>query len=319
MALFDDVPRTDLDAASHGEPLWTYINRSARPEIAHARTLIEGWFQRLCSVKQISVLELVRSTDNQKFVAGLWELCLHELFTRLGYTVKCEPTVGQGRNIDFLVQREASAFYLEATIARKSDAERGADARRERIYRELDKIKSISFLIGITIDSAGPNDMRNLAGLRAQLEQWLSSLDPAAAERQWQVDGEGPTYSWGDGAGWSLVFEAVPTKPELWGKPVERPLGLFIDETGGLVNDERPLRRALNGKRPSRYGDLSLPYVVAVDEEPFALGDEEWHRMNVLFGHDAVQYGGGQTRSVRMPDGFWRGPGARPQNRRVSA
>jgi hypothetical protein len=64
---------------------------------------------------------------------------------------------------------------------------------------------------------------------------------------------------------------------------------MLMDETGGLIKDERPLRGALSRKRPSRYGDLALPYVVAISEEPF--DGDAWHRQNVLFGHEAVEYG----------------------------
>jgi hypothetical protein len=95
---------------------------------------------------------------------------------------------------------------------------------------------------------------------------------------------------------------------------------MFIDETGGLIDDERPLRRALKRKRPSLYGDLSLPYVIAVSEQPFSIGDESWHRTNVLFGQEAVEYGPGRpVRTVYVPDGIWRGPRPRPRNRRMSA
>jgi hypothetical protein len=96
---------------------------------------------------------------------------------------------------------------------------------------------------------------------------------------------------------------------------------MFMDEPGRLFEDEKPLRRALDRKRPNRYGvDLRLPYVVAINEHSFGFGDKELHRMDVLFGHLAVQFGQGrETRSVRMPDGFWLGPGSLPQNRRFAA
>lgn len=34
-------------------------------------------------------------------------------------------------------------MFVEATIARSSDTERAADARRNRIYRELEKINTM--------------------------------------------------------------------------------------------------------------------------------------------------------------------------------
>ncbi len=88
-----------------------------------------------------------------EFDAAFWELYLHELFTRLGYEVACEPTLPNGRKIDFF---SAAAMPLST--------------------------------------------------------------------------------------------ETFPNKPEFRDQPVERPLGMFFDETGGVIRDEGPLVRALKRK-----------------------------------------------------------------------
>jgi hypothetical protein len=266
-------------------------------------------------------LRRLRSGNDQEFDAGFWELYLHELFTRLGYEIDCEPLLANGRKIDFLLRRGTSAFYVEATTAGRSGDRRGADARRDRIYRELDQVQTSAFMMGINIDDAGSGDLPRLAALRGKLQDWLDSLDPDEVQRQWESSGEIPTYPWEDNSGWKLVFEAFPNKPEIRSEPVERSLGMFFDSTvGGLIRDEDPLTHALKRKQPSRYGTLAWPYVVAVREMPFAPNDTESHRTNVLFGRSALQYRGGcDPRWVRVGDGIWRGPGARPRNRRLAA
>ena len=46
-----------------------------------------------------------------------------------------------------------------------------------------------------------------------------------------------------------------------------------------------------------------MPYVIAVSERPFSIGDESWHRTNVLFGQEAVEYSAGRpVRTVYLPD-----------------
>ena len=90
--------------ADHGEPHWNFLNRSARAEMQQARERIEAWLGRLCPAMQAQVRNRLRSND-QQFTAGLWELYLHELFTRLGYDITCASPVGNGRNIDFLLRR----------------------------------------------------------------------------------------------------------------------------------------------------------------------------------------------------------------------
>jgi hypothetical protein len=319
--VFDNVTRSYLGPREHGESQFAYLNRSARPQFEAARRRVDEWFSRLCVGLKPGVLQRLRNSNDQEFDASFWELYLHELFIRLGYEIDCEPVLPNGRKIDFLLRRGRSVIYLEATTAGKSDDRRGADARRDRIYRELNQIRTSAFMIGVNIEHAGSGDIPRLAMLRGRLQGWLDGLDADGAQRQWEAEGEVPTYRWEDDSGWELTFEAFPNKPELRSQPVERPLGMFFDSTvDGVIRDEDPLTRALKRKQPSRYGSLAWPYVVAVREIPFIPDDTESHRTNVLFGRSAVQYGDGyDPRWVRLGDGIWRGPSARPRNRRLAA
>lgn len=99
--VFDDITRNDLGPRDHGEPQFAYLNRSARPQSEMARRRVDEWFSRLCPGLKGGVFQRLRSGDDQKFDAGFWELYLHELFTRLGYEIACEPTLPNGRKIDF--------------------------------------------------------------------------------------------------------------------------------------------------------------------------------------------------------------------------
>lgn len=308
-----------MGPAFHGEPHWSYLNRSGREQFAMARDRINDWFSHLCRDLQTGVRQRLQSDDDQEFVSAFWELFLHETFIRLGYTVTCEPVLPSGRKIDFLVAREESSMFVEATIAHSSVGERAAGARRNRVYRGLQKVNTNAFMLGVEIERAAPRDLPNIGQLRTTLEAWLAGLDPDAVLAAQAASGAFPALPW-EADGWSMIFEAYPLKPEHRGSRVERPLGSFMDETGGAIDDETPLRRALNRKAASRYGTLDRPYVVAVCEYSFAHGDSDWHRNNVLFGHQAVAFGDGRPpRSVRRPDGHWRGPGQRPRNRRLSA
>lgn len=316
-ATADDTPR------GHAEPLSTFLARSTRSEAVRARALIGEWIERLCAGFASDVICRLQSTDDQEFTAGFWELYLHEMFVQLGYGIECEKPLPNGSRIDFLLSRGDNAFYVEATIARKSADEQAADSRRNRIYEELDKVRSSNFMLGITIETAATRDLPRLQALRRRLDRWLTGLGPDDAARKFEEEGELPSFPWAD-SGWSLEFKAIPSKPEFRDVEADRALGMFMDETGGLIDDERLLLRALKRKRASKYGELALPFVVAICESPFSLRDNsESHRMNVFFGHHAVQYtqGPGERalRWIRTEDGFWRGPGGSARNRRVAA
>jgi hypothetical protein len=319
--VFDSGTRTYQGPRDHGESQFAFLNRSGRPPFVAARRRIDEWYSRLCDGLKEGVIQRLRSGDDRSFDAAFWELYLHELFSRLDYEISCEPTLPNARKIDFLLRRGDAAFYLEATAAGISNERRGADARRDRIYRELNQINTTSFMLGISIDEAGPGDAPRLARLRDDLGAWLSSLDPDDVVRQWEAHGEVSSYSWSGGGGWVITFDALPNKPELRDDPVDRPLGLFVDYTADIVRGETALARALKDKQPSGYGDLPLPYVVAVNETfllPFH--SPESHRVNVMFGTPKPSYlDGSGLHWVRQGNGFWRGPGAHPRNRRLAA
>jgi hypothetical protein len=319
--VFDSGTRTYQGPRDHGESQFTFLNRSGRPPFEAARRRIDDWYSRLCDGLKESVRQRLVSGEDRRFDAAFWELYLHELFTRLCYEISCEPTLPNGRKIDFLLRRGDAAFYLEATAAGISNEQRGAGARRDRIYRELNQVKATAFMLGISIDQAGPGDAPRLARLRDELEAWLAGLDPDEVVRQWEAYGEVPSYSWPGGGGWVITFDALPNKPELRGQPVDRPLGLFVDHTANTVRGETPLVRALKDKQPSGYGDLPLPYVVAVNETSLIPFDSpEPHRANVMFGTPKPGYiDGSSLHWVRKGDGFWRGPSALPRNRRLAA
>lgn len=319
MTGFGTRARTDTDSAVHGESHSRYLDRSARHEFESARDRIESWVSRYPAPSRSRLAARLRSDDDQEVKAAYWELYLHELFVRLEFDIECDFKLPNGKDVDFFLHRDDDGVFVEATVAARSVDEQAADKRRDRVYVELDKVSTPGFMLGVEIESAGSADMKNLATLRLKLEQWLLSLDADEVIDRWERLGEGPSYTWTGTDGWLLTFDAFPSKPELRGIPVGRPLGMFSDETGCLIDDERPLLRALQGKRPSRYGTVDVPYVVAINEVPFALGDSEYHRMNTLFGHSALAYGGGlPTRWIREPNGFWRGRSG-PQNRRLAA
>lgn len=182
-------------------------------------------------------------------------------------------------------------------------------------------MRSRSFMLGIHVETAGDSDLPNVGALCRELQAWLDGLDPDAVSTEYIAsDGDYPEQTWTN-EGWRITFQAIPVKPEARKEEPREILGLFMDETGGAVDDETPLLNALNGKRPRRYGELDHPYVLAVCEYPFLMSNDGWHRKNALFGRSAIRFGGNldQPEWTRLGGGFWRTGSGEPLNTRVSA
>ncbi len=132
-----------------------------------------------------------------------------------------------------------------------------------------------------------------------------------------------PHYTW-DYDGWRIVFFAIPRAREEPGKPDETVLYHFWDAR--RVEAQIALKDALDEKA-DRYGQLELPYVIAVDV--LAIDSIGTDIGEILFGKEVALIDTQSdtatiTRSPLLPDrprsenGLWFGRNG-PKNQQVSA
>ncbi len=325
MRLFDEMERNDHELAQYAEPLFAYLNRTARVEFATIRRELEEWFARYPASNQAELRARFRSHIDSQHQAAFFELFLHELLLRLGCQVTVHPTVlSVARTPDFLVKSpEGEAFYVEATIAtNESAAEAAARARINAVYDALNRrVDSPDFFLWIEVDGnpATPPPARRIASF---VSARLASLNPDEIAKLYETGRieEIPRWSF-EHEGWKIEFKPIPKKPEARGKPEVRPIG--VQSTGVRWVDHRiPIREAIVEKA-GRYGDLDLPYVVAVNVLEFI---NKIDVMEALFGKEQFTIAFSQSkptepvdiRASRLPNGAWTGTGG-PRYTRVSA
>jgi hypothetical protein len=316
-SIFDDAPRADTSPARHAESRFTFLNRAAGPVFDRVRSLLEGWFVDYPETGRADVRSRLRSDDDRTFVGAFWEMYQAQALRGMGFTLSFHPDVpGTSKHPDFLVEDDGRAFYLETTVASTSNAERAADRRRGTLYDALNQIVSPNFFLGVEIESEGslaPSTRR----LRNELMAWLQSLDPDELMALGDLEAVRDRHShlWEE-AGWRVRIWPIAKSRGRRGKP-GRTVGLYSPE-GGFVDSKGPIRRAVREKA-SRYGQLDLPYVVAVLVESTFIDEEDV--LDALFGSVAVQIDvvdRARARTVRLRDGAWMAR-AGPTRTRVSA
>jgi hypothetical protein len=324
LRVFDDVPRSDGEPATYSDTTFGFLNRVAGAYWDRLRALIETWFERLCDDAKPNVLGRLRSGDDRQFDAAFWELYCHESLLRLGYSVECEPEMaGSGRRPDFLAENADGRFLLEATVCASADEAVAAERRQGQVFDALNQTDTPNFFLHVEVARIGEEA---LAGgpLRREVEQWLATLDPdevaaVLARGGSLLSPDMPTFTWED-KGWGLVLRPLPKKESARGQPGLRPIGMSGPGSAYIVDDVSPLKRAVREKA-SAYGELEVPYIVAVLTRGF--GAEDFDVKGALFGSERITLvdtpaGGFDARTSRDADGAWYGPrGA--QNRRVSA
>jgi hypothetical protein len=119
IAAFDDIRREGQEPASHLVSQFDYLNSSGRPEAAAVRDLIDRWLANYPAPNRPDMILRLRSREDILHRSALFELLMHAVLLRQGFTVVAvEPELANRRAPDFLVEApDGSRFYLEATLA----------------------------------------------------------------------------------------------------------------------------------------------------------------------------------------------------------
>jgi len=250
-------------------PVFTYdsLNKSERPECKAIRRTLESWFADFPEEEKAEFRRRFNSGVDHNFYSAFFELYLHELLRGLGCKVKVEPPVnGVKTHPDFLVEAPSGdTFYLEATDVIDPEELTGNMAL-QKVLDILKKIEHPNFFVE-PIGRIPPlplpeNDIRRF------VEEQLASLDYEQAARDYKEKGKAGrpirVYRWKD---YSLTFCFIPKLGQCRGKitGVIPLLQIGDPVCVPLRGEDGPITQKIKDKRPSRYGDLRQPYIIAID------------------------------------------------------
>jgi len=284
--LFNEMNRDFTGPKFYAESIFNYLNRSARLESKRIRDLLEQWFERFPSENQDVLRARIRSKDDRQHLGAFYELYLHELFSKSGFNVEIHPAVNnKTTHPDFRVLKDGKPLlYLEATLAALSDKDMSAKAREEQVYDAINRMKLPNFFIRVKVRGA-PTTNPPGAKMRSFLENKLSNLDPNMVTKQLeQGDLEAlPSWNWKHND-WQVNFSPIPKKPEARGKPGVRPIGLQMQSRWHTPHIG--IRDSIRDKA-TKYGELDLPYIVAINVTD-EFGVDESDICNALFGEEQI-------------------------------
>lgn len=323
MGLFDEIERRDEGPARHAEPQFAYLNRSARAMFSRTRQVLETWFSRYPVSEQADLRARFRSKNDPQHLSAFFELFLHQLVLRLGCSVTIHPSPGESttRRPDFLAESPSgSRFYIEAVVVTgESEKDAAATARMNAVYDALDRLDSPNFFIGMEL-RGGPKTPPRAGAMRSFLRERLAPLDPDQITQLVQSAGFHALPRWRfEHMGWEIDFFPIPKSPRARGKPGVRPIGMRMGEA--LWSDpSAAIRNAIVGKA-GQYGDLDLPYAIAVNA--LEAGVDRIDIMEALFGREKFTVkltpsGPSEPEMTRELDGVWTSPSG-PRYTRVSA
>ena len=313
MRLFGRYERSDASRSPECEDMFTFLNRSARPDVVNIRAEIERWFKSYPADNQAELLSKFR--NRRQHGSAWWELYLHRLFTLLGFEVEVHPELdGVSTRPDFEVTRPTGQFLLEAATTEAGIVEPGRDGTREGwIIDALNAAPHANFFVSLRFRLVGQQRPRNVE-IAGPVAAWLDGLE--ADEILATSNFPEQEFVFRD---WRIRLRAIPKSPEWRGVHDGDVLVGMGPATGGFVNDRERMLAKLRDKS-GKYGAPGLPIVVAVNL--LSTFGEERAVEQALFGSLAIHVpiGGDPTsaETFRQQDGFWMRDG-QPLATRVSA
>ncbi len=208
----------------------------------------------------------IKARFKTDFSAAFFELFLHELFLKEGYTLIPHPEVsGTAKRPDFLIKGNGIEFYLEAKEATdKSDSERSVANLHGQLYDQLNETKSPNFFLQIKDIEFKSNKAPSGRKIRRYLENELVKFDPDIIEAKLKTQGLNSvdTINFEDESV-KLEIALIPKSPKNRGKKGVRPIGMypFYSLWGG---SDDSIKSAIE-KKATRYGVPSRPYVICIN------------------------------------------------------
>lgn len=248
---------------------------------------MEEWFQRVPAEVQRDLLPRLTSKDDSQHQDALFELYLHELLLRMGYTVEHHLTVsGQGHRPDFLALRDGvPRFYLEATSAHEPKARMKEARRHDAVIDALNGVECLNFWLSVRIDG----DLRRVPPLRSlcrKVEAWVSSLNPDRVSAQVRVGGEELRRTW-EFDEWALALTAIPRPEHLRGDPTFQPVGSESGRMDWIVG-EAGILESVREKAHGWKVEPDLPLVLAVNMlDGCRRGVDMWKGLNRAWALDS--------------------------------
>jgi hypothetical protein len=242
--------------AEYTEPDFAYLDRSSRFEARRIRDLLESWFSHYPDTEKE---QFKRRFQSSQFTSAFFELYVYELLIRLGCSLEIHPNLPSNtkKHPEFLVRDPSGEeFYLEATLAKKSDLETAVAARLSTFYDTINRLVLRDFYV--TIQVRGLPD-RPLPGrrIRESLRRKCATLNPDEVADLPTFDLDellGPNQFQHNG--WNILFSLVR-------KSAETPTKLA--RAGANWDRSVDAIRKAAKEKGRRYGKLAKPYVIAIN------------------------------------------------------
>lgn len=286
MKLFENKQRTDNSYANHLYNKYDFYDSRSLPFAIQIRQILNQWFEKYPENEKRDL----KKRFKKEFHSAFFELFIHELFLKQGFTLETHPNVPwTSKKPDFLVKGNGMEFYLEAKVATdKTNSERSIENRKKQFYDSLNTLESLNFYIYIRELELKSENQPSSKKIKIFLESELKKYNPDELENKIEIYGLDSldiiTY---EDLNIKLVITLIPKSQKKRGKENTQSIGVYPIQTF-MASVEDSIRNAVE-KKATRYGELDKPYLICINSTSEKRLDYE-NIMNAFFGSLQVTY-----------------------------
>ena len=306
MSLFEDIERTFDGYPDPGESTYSFLNRSAQPRIEHIRLLLDSWFEKVDPASRNELRAAFKQGNEQQHDGAFFELFLHEMLTRLGFSIDIHPNIeGVGSHPDFLARHPREGrFYIEATVTGKRSGPFTRGANEQDVINDLNTLNSPHFHIRVNMEGTLSRTLAKKDVTRP-FHELLNAYTAEEVRLMIKAGGRRAAPSRRIECGsWTLEGWLVPISAE--GRSVPHCRQLVIGHYRAKRTDSVSRVKNALKKKANRYGKLDAPFIVAVNARDMFYNGED-NDLDVLFGKEQLSYEHPDSppQLSRMTSGLW--------------
>ncbi len=286
MKLFEEKIRTDRKPAKHNDNSYDFFDRSDSIKGQVIRKVLNEWFDDYPKADKPAFKKRFR----KEFSSALYELYIHELFTKQGFLLESHPKIKNStKRPDFLAKGKGIEFYIEVKEATdKTDAERAIENKTNEVYDIVNKTNSPNFYLGIESLNFKTDKQPSAKKIVRYLEKELPKFNPEIIKYNIEQMGieEFPQIHFEDDD-LILILSIVPKPKERRGVENIRPIGIYPSK-GFIGGADESIKSALE-KKVNRYGALDKPFLICINSTSHK-GTDNYDVMDALFGSSSMSY-----------------------------
>jgi hypothetical protein len=208
-----------------------------------------------CVEEDKEFINMFRSKNDKQHYSAIFELLTYTVLKNFGFEIEKHPDIGTLKKPDFrtVTSGKELQLFLECTLAGNSFENLTDKNRKETVEEIIEGLDYFPYYVNLSFRSISDRAISkkkliNFIEEVKQKSEGISNEELFQRKHLYQDDD------------WKIEISLL-RKPDTSHK---RSLG-FVSGNAKTIDTSKPILNALNGKKPSRYGISSSPYVICLN------------------------------------------------------